>query len=97
GALTAGVSSVALSYLYANKWPYIPAFDSLGHIPFMNRMGYVFLICLGLAVIVSLMQKPKPQTMTVELADIDYSTSKSFVIASFAVIAVLIALYATWW
>ncbi len=97
GALTAAVSSVGLSYIYYNKWPYIPAFDALGRIPFMNRMGYVFLICLGLAVIVSLMQKPKPQTTTIDLADIDYSTSKSFWIASGAVVAILVALYATWW
>jgi SSS family solute:Na+ symporter len=97
GALTAGVASVALSYIYSNKWPYILAFDALGHIPFLNRMGYVFLICLGSAVIVSLMQKPKPQSTTIELTGIDYSTSKSFVIASAAVIAILIALYATWW
>ncbi len=97
GALTAGVASVGLSYIFSNKWPYIPAFDALGRIPFMNRMGYVFLICLGLAIIVSLMQKPKPATSTIELASVDYSSSKSFAIASFAIIAILIALYATWW
>jgi SSS family solute:Na+ symporter len=63
----------------------------------MNRMGYVFLICLGLAVIVSLMQKPKPQSTTIELTNIDYSTSKTFWISSGAIIAILVALYATWW
>jgi SSS family solute:Na+ symporter len=97
GALTAGVASVGLSYIFYNKWPYIPAFDALGHIPFLNRMGYVCLICLGLAVIVSLMQKPKPQTSTIDVTNIDYSTTKSFWIASGAVIAILIVLYATWW
>ncbi|MGA7675055.1 MAG: sodium/sugar symporter [Rhizomicrobium sp.] len=97
GALTAGVASVALSYICYNKWPYIPAFDALGRIPFMNRMGYVFLICLGLAIMVSLLQKPKPETSTIDVKNIDYSTSKSFIISSGAVIAILVALYATWW
>ena len=97
GALTAGIASVALSYVFYNKWPYIPAFDALGKIPFMNRMGYVFLMCLGLAIVVSLMQKPKPETSTIDVKEIDYSTSKSFNIASVAIIAILVALYATWW
>ena len=88
GALTAAVGSVALSFFY---WEVYPS------VPFMNRMGYVFLICLGLAIIVSLMQKPKPTTSTIELTNIDYSSSKSFWIASVAIVSILIALYATWW
>ena len=63
----------------------------------MNRMGYIFLICLGLAIIASLMQKPKPQNVTVDVTHVDYSTTMSFKIASGAIIAILIALYATWW
>ena len=47
GALSAAVGSVALSFVY---WEFYQS------VPFMNRMGYVFLICLGLAVIVSLMR-----------------------------------------
>lgn len=97
GALTAAVGSVVMSYIFYNKWPYIPAFDALGHIPFLNRMGYVFLICLGLAIVVSRVQKQKAQTVAVDVANIDYSTTKSFNIATGAVILILIALYATWW
>jgi SSS family solute:Na+ symporter len=88
GALVAAVGSVALSAFY---YFYLPA------IPFMNRMGYIFLICLGLAIVASLMQKPKPENVTVDVANVDYSTSMSFKIASGAIIAILIALYATWW
>jgi SSS family solute:Na+ symporter len=88
GALVAAVGSVALSLCYKL---FLPA------IPFMNRMGYIFLICLGLAIIASLLQKPKPETVTVDVTNIDYSTSMSFKIASGAIIAILIALYATWW
>jgi SSS family solute:Na+ symporter len=88
GALAAAVGSVALSFFY---WAVYPS------VPFMNRMGYVFLICLGLAIIVSLTRKPKPETSTIDVTNIDYSTSKSFWIASGAVITILVALYATWW
>jgi len=88
GALVAAVGSVALSAFY---YFYLPA------IPFMNRMGYIFLICLGLAIVASLMQKPKPENVTVDVTNVDYSTSTSFKIASGAIIAILIALYATWW
>jgi SSS family solute:Na+ symporter len=88
GALVAGVGSVALSFFY---WTFLPA------IPFMNRMGYIFLICLGSAIAVSLLQKPKPQSSTIDVTGIDYSTSVAFNIAGLAVVLILVALYAIWW
>jgi solute:Na+ symporter, SSS family len=88
GAITAAVGSVALSVYYKFWMP---------DIPFMNRMGYIFLICLGLAIVASLLQKPKPDAVKVDVSNVDYSTSTFFKIASGAVIAILIALYATWW
>jgi hypothetical protein len=51
----------------------------------------------GYAIVVSLMQKPTPETVTVDVTNIDYSTSTSFKIASAVVIAILIVLYTTWW
>jgi SSS family solute:Na+ symporter len=88
GALVAGVGSPVISFFY---WKFLPA------VPFMNRMGYAFLICLGSAIVVSLMQKPKPQSSTIEVSGIDYSTSAGFNIAGVAIVAILVALYATWW
>ena len=88
GALVAAIGSVVLSLFY---WIFLPA------IPFMNRIGYVFLICLGSAVVVSLLQKPKPQSSTIDVTNIDYSTSASFNIACLAVISILVALYTIWW
>ena len=38
----------------------------------------------------------KPSAHTIDVTNIDYSTSKSFLIASAGIIAILIALYATW-
>jgi hypothetical protein len=43
------------------------------------------------------LQRPKPENVTVDVTHVDYSTTMSFKIASGAIIAILIALYATWW
>jgi len=88
GALAAGIGSVAISYLYYVYWPVVP---------FMNRIGYVFLICLALAIVVSLFQRKRASSSTIDVGEIDYSTSTGFNAASVAVIAILCALYATWW
>jgi SSS family solute:Na+ symporter len=88
GAFVGAVGSVGLSYYF---WKYLP------QIPFMNRVGYVFLICLAAAMIVSLLQPKRAKTSTIELGDIDYSTSLSFNVASVVVIGILIALYYTFW
>ncbi len=88
GAIAAAIGSVALSVFYKFTLP---------DVPFMNRMGYIFLICLGLAVAASLLQKPKPENVTVDVTHVDYSTTMPFKIASGAIVAILIALYATWW
>lgn len=91
GAEIAGLGFIHAHPAVANGLLYVNS------IPFMNRMGYTFLICLGLAVIFSLFQKPTPATVTVDVTHVDYSTTPSFKIASGAIIAILIALYATWW
>jgi SSS family solute:Na+ symporter len=88
GAFVGAVGSVVLSYYY---WKYLPT------IPFMNRVGYVFLICLAAAIVVSLIFPKKDKTTSVDLTNIDYSTSTSFNIASVIVIGILIALYYAFW
>jgi SSS family solute:Na+ symporter len=88
GALAAAIGSPVVSVIYSTCFPAIP---------FMNRMAYVFLIGLGLAIVVSHLQKHRLQSSTIDVANVDYSTSKTFNIAAFAVIAILVALYAAWW
>jgi solute:Na+ symporter, SSS family len=106
GAIVAAVGSVALSCLYkfagalsgvVGDPQAAGILKSMGDVPFMNRMGYTFLICLVLAVVASLLQKPKPEAVTVDVTHVDYSTTTSFKVASGAIVAILIALYATWW
>jgi SSS family solute:Na+ symporter len=63
----------------------------------MDRVGLVFLACLAIAVVLSLLQPRRSDALRVELKQIDYSTSIGFNLAALLVTAILIALYATWW
>ena len=87
GALAAAIGSAVLSLAFRAFWP---------ELPFMDRVGLVFLLCVALAVLVSHI-KPSDKEYQVELNDIQYATSTSFNIASLAVTLILIGLYTTWW
>ena len=88
GAVTAAIASVVLSWLFKVQW---------ASLPFMDRMGVVFLIALALAVIVSLVTPARRDTDTITTGDVHYATRTGFNIGATAVILILIALYATWW
>jgi SSS family solute:Na+ symporter len=88
GAMTAAVGSAALSLALKLLWP---------SLPFMDRVGVVFLACFAIAIVISLLQPPRQTALRVELRDIDYSTSTSFNVAAVIVTVILIGLYATWW
>jgi SSS family solute:Na+ symporter len=88
GALVAAIASFALSLLLWKFWPALP---------FMDRVGWVFVACLAIAVVLSLLQPRRESALRVELKQIDYSTSRGFNLAALAVTAILVALYATWW
>jgi SSS family solute:Na+ symporter len=87
-ALTAAVASAALSLLFKLAWPALP---------FMDRVGLVFVLCAALAVAVSLAQPRRTAALNVALRGVDYSTRPSFNAAAAAVVVILTALYATWW
>jgi SSS family solute:Na+ symporter len=88
GALVAAIASFVLSLLLRKFWP---------SLPFMDRVGWVFVACLGIAVVLSLVWPRREAALKVDLKQIDYSTSGGFNLAALAVTAILIALYATWW
>jgi SSS family solute:Na+ symporter len=87
-ALSAAIGSAVLSFALKLLWPALP---------FMDRVGLVFLACLALAIVLSLLQTRREPALRVELKDIDYSTSAGFNISALVITAILIALYATWW
>ena len=104
GALAAAIGSAVLSLALKLGWP---------ELPFIDRVGLVFLVCVALAVLLSFrwgpstsadgrstaasLQWPKPHPGSVNLKEVDFSTTQSFNMASVGVILILIALYATWW
>jgi SSS family solute:Na+ symporter len=96
GALTGAIASVVLSFIF---WFPASAGGSamLNAIPFMNRMMIVFFVALALAVIVSLLQTPRAGSNLITMNGVSFRTSAGFNIAAGLIVAILIALYATWW
>jgi len=88
GALVAAIASAVLSLALKLTWP---------SLPFMDRVGLVFLACSVIAVALSLLQERRDPALRVELKGIDYSTSAGFNVGALAVIAVLIVVYTVWW
>ena len=88
GALTAAIASALLSLLLKWSWP---------SLPFMDRVGLVFVACLGLAVVISLLQTRRERALKVEIKQIDYSTTAAFNVAALAITAILICIYWKWW
>ncbi|KQM87270.1 sodium transporter [Sphingomonas sp. Leaf23] len=88
GAIGAAIASVVLSWLLRTVAP---------GIPFMDRMGIVFVLSLGLAIVLSLAIKGRGDADRITMEGVRFNTSTGFNIASLGVVLILIALYATWW
>ncbi len=88
GAIGAAVASVILSYLLKAYWP---------ELPFLDRMGIVFLAALAIAVVLSYIFPAAADRDRITTEGVSYRTTIGFNVAGFAVIAILIALYTTWW
>jgi SSS family solute:Na+ symporter len=87
-ALVATAGSVILSLALKFGMP---------DMPFMNRVGWVFLLALAAAIVVSLVAPQKKVVNVVSLEGVSYKTTTGFNIAGLGVILILIALYAVWW
>ena len=88
GAIAAAVGSFALSIVLKLAWP---------ELPFMDRVGLVFLLALALAVIVSLTMRASADPNRIRTDDVSYATSGTFNAGAVGVIAILFALYASFW
>ena len=87
GALTAAVGSAVLSLVFKFAYP---------ELPFIDRVGIVFLLCCVLAVVVSMI-KPGTQEGAISLSEVNFSTNSSFNISALAVTIILVLFYASWW
>ncbi|HEY0335065.1 MAG TPA: sodium/sugar symporter [Stenotrophomonas sp.] len=88
GALTAAIGSFVLSIVFKLAWP---------SLPFMDRVGVVFLVSLLAAVVVSLLTPPAPTRDMIRTDDVAYDTSVSFNVGAIGVVAILVALYTLFW
>ena len=88
GALAAAIGSFVLSIVLKLAWP---------ELPFIDRVGLVFLLALALAVIVSLLTRHAPEKDIIDTRNVDYTTGTVFNIGGIAVLAILAALYALFW
>ena len=88
GALAAAIGSAILSFAFKMLWP---------DLPFIDRVGLVFILCTAIAVVISVMAGNQDQEGAVELNDIQFATSTGFNLSALLVSLILVALYATWW
>ncbi|MDN4501419.1 sodium/sugar symporter [Alteromonadaceae bacterium BrNp21-10] len=88
GALLAAIGSAVYSLVLKFALPTLP---------FMDRVGLVFLLCLATCYVVSKMGKTASEDSSVSLKEISFATDKGFNVAALGVIIILIVLYTTWW
>jgi len=88
GGLAAALGSFLLSIVFRQFWP---------ELPFIDRVGIVFLLCVGLAVLISLYEKKGVHENAVALDEVNFGTSKGFNVAAIAVVFLLVAFYSAWW
>lgn len=87
GALLAAVGSAVLSLAMKLLAPTLP---------FIDRVGLVFLLCLVIAVAWSLV-KPQPQPGHIELSGVRFATTTGFNAAGVVVACTLALFYIIWW
>ncbi|WP_163937807.1 sodium/sugar symporter [Paraferrimonas sp. SM1919] len=90
GALAAALGSAVFSLTFKLWWP---------ELPFMDRVGLVFLLCSFVIVLMSLLKPASSQSamQAVQLNKINFTTTTSFNLSAIAVFLILCGLYATWW
>jgi SSS family solute:Na+ symporter len=88
GALGMALGSAAFSIALKLWWPALP---------FIDRVGLVFLLCIAIGVVLSLLQGVEDHPDAINYEDVDTTTTRGFNLASVVVILMLVGLYATWW
>jgi len=86
--LVAALGSAILSFALKVYWP---------ELPFMDRVGLVFIGCVVLAVIVSIKENKGSHPNAIELDDIQFATSNGYNLSALAVTLILVGFYTAWW
>ncbi len=96
GALTAAIGSVVLSGMFWASTTF-PALHYLPDMPFMNRVGLVFLLSGAAAIIISLIRPAPAGVSTMTLEGVSYKTGLIFNLAAVGVMIALVVIYKTFW
>ena len=88
GALGMAIGSAVFSLGFKLFWPALP---------FIDRVGWVFVLCVVTGVVISLMQGAEEHPNAVDFKDVDTSTTSGFNWAAVGIVVMLTALYVTWW
>ena len=87
-ALATAIGSAVFSVAFKLLWPTLP---------FIDRVGLVFLLSIGVGIAVSAIQGAEAHPDAIDYESVDTSTTTGFNIAAAIVVLMLVALYATWW
>ncbi|GGD60423.1 sodium/sugar symporter [Lacimicrobium alkaliphilum] len=87
GALAAALGSALMSLVLKLVWPALP---------FMDRVGLVFVLCLITGVLVSLRNKTQNTDLNVS-HPVSFHTGSGFNLSAVAVCVLVAAFYLTWW
>ncbi len=88
GALVAAIGSAVFSVACKIYWP---------SLPFMDRVGLAFILCMILGMLVSQLQAKGDHPDAIDYAAVDTSTSAGFNWATLVIVLMLTGLYLTWW
>ena len=67
------------------------------NMPFVVRIWFIFMICIIIGVIVSLLTKPPHPDQPVDLGDISFATTAGFKIMAAVIVTILAVLYLVFW
>ncbi|MFM8488488.1 MAG: hypothetical protein ACKOCH_19320, partial [Bacteroidota bacterium] len=88
-AMVAALATIPLGILFKNQFP---------DMPFLNQMGWIFLILVGSMAVISLADprsKDNPKAMVNDPES--FKTSPTFAIGALAITGILAALYIVFW
>jgi solute:Na+ symporter, SSS family len=87
-ALVAALATLPMGLAF-NKW--------MPMVPFLHRMGYVFVILVAVMLIISAIKPKKEGESTVEVDPSMFRTSQAFAIGALLLFGILTALYIVFW
>ncbi len=88
GALATAIGSALFSIAFKLLWP---------ELPFIDRVGTVFLLCIAVGMLVSKMQRQGDHPGAIDYKAIDTTTTGGFNLGATVIALMLAALYAAWW